>query len=288
MSKQEKTRPRSSYHNVESYDDELEIVRELLEEAKPYENALNKEFERLVDKLGKLYEYNFPFYNHLGVNSKELNILKNSLKKNSPTETEISRVLDEIKQNIEILQMNIITAWLILDYEFTKEKTAESIGLDPQSNVFQFFSQTDTRERIITKSWCNDKKTYIERIRANTADMDRDLRMVIVQGLRRGWSMERMSQIFQNITGIAAYKAARLIRTETMAVWSKTTKEIYLEDGIEYVEIIGDAICGGICTDYVGEVIPLKEAEIGDDLPPYHPNCACSFCSYTEFTEKDN
>ena len=56
---------------------------------------------------------------------------------------------------------------------------------------------------------------------------------------------------------------------------------------IEYVEIIGDAACGGICLDYVGEAIPLRDAQIGDDLPPYHPNCACSFCSYTEFDNED-
>jgi hypothetical protein len=49
------------------------------------------------------------------------------------------------------------------------------------------------------------------------------------------------------------------------------------------VEIIGDAACGGICTEYVGEAIPLRDAMIGDELPPYHPNCACSFCAYTEF-----
>ena len=61
------------------------------------------------------------------------------------------------------------------------------------------------------------------------------------------------------------------------------TKNIYLENGIEYVEIVGDAECGGICLDYVGGAIPLREAEIGDELPPYHPNCACSFCAYETF-----
>lgn len=96
-----------------------------------------------------------------------------------------------------------------------------------------------------------------------------------------------MSETFRTITGAAAYKAARLVRTETMAVYSKATKETFLENGIEYVEIIGDAACGGICLDYVGEALPLREAEIGDDLPPYHPNCACSFCAYTEFEEEE-
>ena len=111
------------------------------------------------------------------------------------------------------------------------------------------------------------------------------MRLVIIQGIKRGWSIEKMTEVFRTITGTAAYKAARLLRTETMAVYSKVTKEMYLEKGIEYVEIIGDAACGGICLDYVGEAIPLREAELGDDLPPYHPNCACSFCAYEEFVE---
>lgn len=116
--------------------------------------------------------------------------------------------------------------------------------------------------------------------------MDAKLRYVIIEGIKNGWSISKMSETFRTITGVAAYKAARLVRTETMAVYSKATKETFLENGIEYVEIIGDAACGGICLDYVGEALPLAEAEIGDDLPPYHPNCACSFCAYTEF-EKD-
>jgi hypothetical protein len=53
------------------------------------------------------------------------------------------------------------------------------------------------------------------------------------------------------------------------------------------VEILGDALCGGICLDYVGEAIPLAEAEIGDLLPPYHPNCACSYVAYEEAIPAD-
>ena len=118
--------------------------------------------------------------------------------------------------------------------------------------------------------------------------MDAKLRYVILEGIKNGWSMKQMSETFRTITGMAAYKAARLVRTETMAVYSKATKETFLENGIQYVEIIGDAACGGICLDYVGEALLLSEAEIGDDLPPYHPNCACSFCAYTEFEDKNS
>lgn len=281
---EDKRRKRSSYNNKKSYDDELSLVLELLEESKDYEEAVAAEFEKAFKKLLDLYERWLPFYFKSGVNNKELMRLIDSLVDDKGrVKTDISETLDEIKRMTNSLEVQHITAWLILDYELTAQRTAESIKLQPQAYL-QFLDNTKAQE-IIKQPWCKDNKTYIDRVREATSEMDRQLKMVMVQGIRRGWSQERMTEIFRNITGAVEYKARRLIRTETMAVYSKVTKEMYLEKGIEYVEIIGDAACGGICLDYVGEAFPLREAEIGDDLPPYHPNCACSFCSYTEFDE---
>ena len=279
-----KRRKRSSYNNKKSYDDELSLVLELLEESKDYEEAIAAEFEKAFEKLIDLYERWLPFYFKSGVNNKELRILIESLvDKDGGVKTDISETLEEIKNLTNSLEVQYMTAWLILDYELTAKRTAESIKLDPQ--IFITYLNNIKAQETVRKPWCKDNKTYIDRVKEATSEMDRQLKMVIVQGIRRGWSQERMTEIFRNITGAAEYKARRLIRTETMAVYSKVTKEMYLEKGIEYVEIIGDAACGGICLDYVGEALPLREAEIGDDLPPYHPNCACSFCSYTEFDE---
>lgn len=280
----ERTRPRNSYHNTKSYDDTLELVLELLEQSEEYENAIVQPFIEAYEKLCKLYEKEFPFYFKNGVDNKKMNELLISLiSGNGDFNTKISEVLDEIERQTRSLETQYLTAWLILDYELTAEATAQSIKMEPEK--FKLWIEQNPVQQVIQKPWCKDNKTYIDRVREATQTMDKNLRTVIVQGIRRGWSQERMTQIFKNITGAAEHKARRLIRTETMAVWSKVTKDMYLEQGIEYVEIIGDARCGGICTDYVGEVIPLKEAEMGDDLPPYHPNCCCSFCSYTEFVE---
>ena len=280
----ERTRPRNSYHNTKSYDDTLELVLELLEQSEEYEDAIVQPFIEAYEKLCKLYEKEFPFYFKNGVDNKKMNELLISLiSGNGDFNTKISEILDEIERKTRSLETQYLTAWLILDYELTAEATAQSIKMEPEK--FKLWIEQNPVQQVIQKPWCKDNKTYIDRVREATQTMDKNLRTVIVQGIRRGWSKERMTQIFKNITGAAEYKARRLIRTETMAVWSKVTKDMYLEQGIEYVEIIGDAVCGGICTDYVGEVIPLKEAEMGDDLPPYHPNCCCSFCSYTEFVE---
>lgn len=279
-----KKRKRSSYNNVDSYDDTVELIELLLEEEEVYEQVLDEAFDDLLAELIDIYDRYLPFYFKDGVNTKELNKLIDSLRDGRAPATEISRAMDEMERNIRILQNDYTTAWLILDYELTKQNTAESLGLDPYSSLtYLHFSLPSVKDEIVHQPWCSDGKTFNERIWANTKDMDLNLRKVIVQGFRRGWDVNRMSQILQNITGMAAYKARRLIRTETLAVWSKTTKEMYLEEGIMHVEIIGDAACGGICNDYVGNVISLADAELGDELPPYHPNCCCSYCAYENF-----
>lgn len=285
MEHKHKNRPRASYNNIKSYDDELSIVLKLLENTKIVEKEILDEFEEVLKELVKLYEEEFPFYFKNGIlNERELAILVASLMNGKGSiETRIKTTLDKMESKVRQLQNSRLMAWLILDYEYTAQKTAASINLDYTQYMIRMTPQ-QKKEKVL-QPWCKDGKTFIDRVEANTKDMDKKLRLVIIQGIKRGWSIEKMTEVFRTITGTAAYKAARLLRTETMAVYSKVTKEMYLEKGIEYIEIIGDAACGGICLDYVGEAIPLREAELGDDLPPYHPNCACSFCAYEEFVE---
>ena len=190
-----------------------------------------------------------------------------------------------MSKDVKQLESNKLMAWLILDYELTAKKTAQSVGDKSFTNTIGLLTDVGKKEAVL-EPWCKDNKNFLERIDIAITDMEDKLHGVIAEGLYKGWSIETMTKKFQTITGIAAYKARRLIRTETMAVYSKATKNTFLANGIEYVEIIGDALCGTICVEYVGEAMPLREAQIGLDLPPYHPNCACSFCSYEEFGEE--
>lgn len=140
-------------------------------------------------------------------------------------------------------------------------------------------------EKVLPIPWCQDGKLYSERLYGHVANFKDKLAFVLEEGIQKGKGLEWMERAWRKLTGATAYDTARLLKTETMAMWSVATKSTLLEMGVEYVEIVGDAECGGICLDYVGEAIPLREAEIGDLLPPYHPNCACSFVEYTETIE---
>lgn len=282
---QEIIRPRSKYKNKQSYDDELAIVLFLLSGAKHIEKDILKDFEKIFRELSKLYKEQFPFYYKNGVLNKDeyLKLLLSFQTKDfdSAFENLISQMSKDVKQ----LESNKLMAWLILDYELTAKKTAQSIGDKSFTNTIGLLTDIGKKEAVL-EPWCKDNKNFLERIDIAITDMEDKLHGVIAEGLYKGWSIETMVKKFQTITGIAAYKARRLIRTETMAVYSKATKNTFLANGIEYVEIIGDALCGTICVEYVGEAMPLREAQIGLDLPPYHPNCACSFCSYEEFGEE--
>ena len=95
--------------------------------------------------------------------------------------------------------------------------------------------------------------------------------------------MDWMKKTWRKLTGSTAYNTARLLKTETMAMWSIATKSAYLEIGIEQVLPVGDGACGTICVDFLGgDPIPLEDAEPGGLLPPYHPNCKCSYVAWKE------
>ena len=285
----ETTKRREEYENEWSYDDELDIVYDLLSRAKKIEKEITNDFLKALENLWEVYKEAFPFYFKEGVlrenELQKLFLSFQNTKSLSGFETKLSAAIEEMENATKELQERKIVAYFILAYELTATKTAESLqkqGIQINSQKMQQLLISTNIQVEITKPWCKDGKTFLERIANNCRSLGTNLKRIIYQGIAEGWSMEKMSQALTRQTGIAAYKAARLIRTETMAVFSKATKEAFLANGVEYVEIIGDAECGGICLDYVGEAIPLREAMIGTDLPPYHPNCACSFCAYIE------
>lgn len=135
--------------------------------------------------------------------------------------------------------------------------------------------------------WCQDGKTYSDRLWGNIENFQSKLSYVLEQGVARGKGIDWMIDEWEKLTKTAGYEVARLLKTETMAMWAEATKEAYLDMGIEYVEIINPEPCDEVCSDYVGEIIPLAEAELGDELPPYHPNCVCDFHAWREEVSAD-
>ena len=110
MEHKHENRPRASYNNIKSYDDELAIVLKLLENTKIVEKEILDEFEEVLKELVKLYEEEFPFYFKNGViNERELAILVASLMNGKGSiETRIKTTLDKMES--KTMSMLICTA----------------------------------------------------------------------------------------------------------------------------------------------------------------------------------
>lgn len=197
---------------------------------------------------------------------------------------------------------NVIQESMVHTYETTLDRTyamflpevskPEYPTLHPPANYPLPSSLVEVRRNEIIDNhieipWCQDGKIYSERLYGHVANFEAKLAFVLEEGIENGKGFDWMIEAWRKLTGSTAYDAARLLKTETMAMWSQATKEAYLNMGIEYVMIENPEACNEVCSDYVGEVIPLAEAELGDQLPPYHPNCMCEYFAYYEEPETD-
>lgn len=192
-------------------------------------------------------------------------------------------------KDIERKELRRFVDWCWMGAQVIKESMMRSYK-DTMRATFSIYNRTEfgilpdflVEQTVVLKPWCQDGKIFSDRLYSHLLDYQNKLAIILEQGIRKGKGYEWMLAEWKKLTDSTFYEFERLLKTETMAMWSKATKKVLLSIGVEYVEIVGDAVCGGICLDYVGDAVPLEEAEMGDLLPPYHPNCACSFVEYTE------
>lgn len=270
----------------------VEMLLSLLEEAFNDELEVDKILEKLSEDIIEelVRELHFLEKNGKIDLSKKINL------DNSPALLQTVKTIeqahwDKIMENAWLMMM-VVTESLERTYQQTLIQTYDlfrpTLPYAPGPNSLELkvqITDTNIKSNVLQVPWCQDGKTYSARLYNNVANFQSKLNYVLEQGIREGKGLDWMTQAWRKLTGSTAYDTARLLKTETVAMWSRATKEAYLTMGIEYVEITGDAACGAVCTDYVGEVIPLREAELGDQLPPYHPNCACDFIAYEEMVD---
>lgn len=263
-----------------AYEDEAYLDRVLYKMSEEVFAELKKEIEKLA-KDGKIdLEQKINLSNNPAILAALKRIEQEQLRKFTDYIWMGSQVIGESMKRAYI---DTLAATYQM-FNYTKAIDPHNLTIGPKSlNAAIQVTDTYITEKVLNVPWCQDGKVYSQRLYGHVAQFQQKLAYVLEEGISKGKGMDWMMESWRKLTGSTAYDTARLLKTETMAMWSTATKSAYLEMGIEYVVMVGDAECGGICLDYVdGDPIPLAEAEIGDLLPPYHPNCACSFVAWEE------
>ena len=231
--------------------------------------------------------------------------------------TDIKGYLKMIEDNPEILlELNTlamksrITRWEALQYEINKilndltqtttESTTElltdTLKDNYNRNVFNIskkagfvasFSGIDNKtiERILSYPWCG--VTYEETFWKNKKILRDTIKQEMTQMIIRGESSKKVAQrMAQKLDG--SYKnAVRIVQTEHSYIMNQASLYTYEDLNIEKYEILStfDARTCKDCGKYDGKKIEIKKAIVGDNLPPFHPNCRCTTVPYYEDDE---
>ena len=125
-------------------------------------------------------------------------------------------------------------------------------------------------EQVVKTNWSG--LSFSERIWENRRKLALTLKEELKKGLIRGESLQEMSRVMVDKLNNEYSNALRLVRTETAWIQCEATKQNYLDNDIKYYEISAflDNRTSKICKSMYGEVVNVKEAVVGKNMPPFH------------------
>ncbi len=134
-------------------------------------------------------------------------------------------------------------------------------------------------DRIVTRPWTTDGRTFSDRIWSQKSQMIGDLHKELTRACAMGDSpnkaAKRLEKYVDGKVSNAKNAARRLVMTEQAFFHSESERDAYKELGCEQYEILAtlDSHTSEICQDMDGEVFDVKDFEPGATAPPFHVYC---------------
>lgn len=119
-------------------------------------------------------------------------------------------------------------------------------------------------------------KMFSDRIWDNKDALVKHIHQNLTIGIIRGDSIQKMARQFKKDLNVLYYQAERLVRTETNYAMNQAHLKGYKDSGVvEKYEFLAahDKRTSKLCKDLDGKVIKLRDAVVGENYPPMHPNC---------------
>ena len=141
---------------------------------------------------------------------------------------------------------------------------------------FQFsFSAVDPEmlDRMLSMEWSG--ANYSSRIWNNTTALAKELKEQLILSYLTGKRSSEIANEIANKFGVSAYKARRLVRTESCFQANMGQLAAYEEADIEKYMIVAtlDLRTSPVCRQMDGKIFERTKASIGSNMPPFHPFC---------------
>lgn len=200
----------------------------------------------------------------------------------------ISR-LENIQNDLDILMQSIYST----EKEVSTLSYINSAFDGYHRNIFNIQHSTDVAyqfdaldptlvDGMLKSRWSGEN--YSERIWNNTDELTYSLKDEMMMGLLTGKTEREMQDSIAERFSVGAYKARRLVETESAAVTSFVDQLAFEDAGIrkEVFRAVHDFKTSKVCQKHDGAVVEVGKGEIGKDIPPLHPHCRSVMEPYIE------
>lgn len=153
--------------------------------------------------------------------------------------------------------------------------TAEYLGLGKNF----YFYDSDLITSLVNAKWCNGKN-FSERIWGNRQKLADFLNKEFAQAVARGDSYDRIAKSMkQKFDKVSKNDMYRLIYTEDTYIQAESSIKQFEEIGKEQyrISVIKDDRACPICKGKDEHIFNIKDRESGENFPPFHPWCRCTF-----------
>ena len=277
-----------------------EVSKELEEEIKALYEKLDKSKSLLAQSNEKLLT---------STKASKIKELLNKLNEEKAKLTNANlpkEVSDTIEKNIKLIEESLkmkSKSGYITHLEMMQERVnslALSVANENQINMYDYLAKEYTDDyfrgvfrvqqgmgfgkdfvspnpkliqNVIMRSYAGS--SFSKRIWKDVNKLGSTLKDTLTKGFIRGDSIDTMTKRLLERVEVSKSHAKMLIRTESARVCEEATKDAYKECGIEqYIYLATlDRKTSLICQELDMKSFPLKDAKIGENYPPMHPNC---------------
>ena len=277
-----------------------EVSKELEEEIKALYEKLDKSKSLLAQSNEKLLT---------STQASEIKELLNKLNEEKEKLTNANlpkEVSDTIEKNIKLIEESLkmkSKSGYITHLEMMQERVnslALSVANENQINMYDYLAKEYTDDyfrgvfrvqqgmgfgkdfvspnpkliqNVIMRSYAGS--SFSKRIWKDVNKLGSTLKDTLTKGFIRGDSIDTMTKRLLERVEVSKSHAKMLIRTESARVCEEATKDAYKECGIErYIYLATlDRKTSLICQELDMKSFPLKDAKVGENYPPMHPNC---------------
>lgn len=225
------------------------------------DKLLEKDIKKIEKKLLKLFkDTRKEVLNELKIIYADINTTEYAKYQIESILTSINNILDTLYQRNE---EELTKAFIDLYYKFDNEASID-LGVS-----FNTVNENLIRETIKTK-WSG--LSFSERIWEHRRRLAFAIKEELTKGLTRGDSLQDMSRLIADKFNTSYSNAIRLVRTESCWVMNEATVNNYKNNEIQQYEIMAflDSKTSKICRQMDGEVIDVKDAMPGVNMPPFH------------------